>query len=200
MKVSLKRAAEISKDAIKRSNELRTSIKATGTLSVHSSKPFAEAISDATDEFHQTMKDVGILLGIGFQLREMIGEKNAEVGINSILTKIEVLSRQHDNYEHYSSFVNIGTTSEIEVLEGNRAVLLERLKNSNSVTISRHTEDLISFSVVPKDFADTLREAKAINRQMRSDLRDKVASLNLDTTIEIDDDVWETLKKQRIVT
>lgn len=200
MKVTLKKASELARAAIEAANKITVSTNT--TISIYSKDTVRDVVKAAREQCLQDDSDARNLLSVAFEIRKVIGQKNAECGVSKALTQREMLDQMERRYQMLlqPTYGNRGEVDDNELAE-----VAERLSsNKNRIMAGttgnlRTVEENITVGVMDKATVKQLTDDLMSIRRQKSDLKDTIAGLNLNTTIELGD-AWVTeLKKHGLI-
>lgn len=129
-----------------------------------------------------------------FEIRNQVGEANAKVGVNHVLTQVELIDA---DLSILTPLVNGTIGKEFVEIEAR----LEKAKTSqaDSLRASMYGINKVETSVVtPSLIEDAKLLAKSFKRD-KQELQDKLLQLNVNTLISLSDEAVELLKEEGIL-
>lgn len=194
MKLSLRKARKIEGMVAKRANELSTDLAPTVALSVY--KAPAPQLEAAQEKFRQGREVLIRLIGIRYLLRDLIGQANAEQGINTVLTAKERLEASRALFAKWAD-APVAADEGAEVLEA-RFTQQKKLLEQGGDRYSRPADTLPAAYLTPVQ----IQEFKDLEVQYRRDIaniEEQLIRINNTATVELPDADAEFLAMMRII-
>lgn len=190
MKITLKKAAELAREALDKAN--KTNVSNTLSISIYGKTSAVDAIARAQGVMDESISNIGDLIDAAFTIRQAIGDQNAGLGINTLMTKraqVEALEKRlaaivGDTSVYYDDVIDI------DAVEAKISALKNR-QDSYSESVAVRLLDGIQ--------KDALTERLAALKRQKSDIRDTLAGINLTNHITLDERTVETLRRNLIV-
>lgn len=194
MNVTLKRAADLARAALDAAAKMK--IETRIVVSIHDGSPL-ETVETARTRMLRQVDDVEALIRAGFTIRGQIGAANAQAGVDNLLTERAMLEAVQKRLTGLGS--EDETAYEAPSVTGD---LVQRLafakRRAESGSAYGHSEHL-AVGLVDADVGEGLAERRGAIRRSLSDIKDRVAGINLNTTISLDETTVAVLKKAKIV-
>jgi hypothetical protein len=136
------------------------------------------------------------LINVLYNLRQAIGEANANSGINAKLTELANIQRQISVYHNYTSQRNGSEAKTFEVAQG----MLNSIRNSNHASSAYGiTTSNIRLSILTDDFINECKAAIANLTKAKTTIQDEVLQMNINYQIILSELDVEALKAEQIV-
>lgn len=135
------------------------------------------------------------LYGAMLEIRTKVGEANAASGVNEILTEIANIEAKLKYREKL--YGNAHTTADMGIIKG-------RLQNIRDVPAAERRRgymdnESIRVSIISEDMLKSMTRSTANLRKRREALKDALLTRNVETTIELSEQVVTALKAVDIV-
>ena len=197
MQITLKKANELQRIVL----EAATKIEPQTTVAVSpydvksTNKTHLEDViqKNGAAKFSESMDSMFALMNIAYEIRDMLGEANANSGINTLLNKRALVEAKEKR------LVKIITTAEEVVGENTVDEALGRVQRFNSLGTNNYYEQDVKLTVVDAADLKAMKAELSKIKQQKSDLTDQLAGLNLNTKIKLSDAMVEFLRSQDIL-
>ncbi len=206
MQVSLKKAFEYEQAAFAAAGKI--SLTGAINVSIYGRLPVSNLLEEASSASKQNASDIIDLVSAGNHLHRLRSDINAQVGINSLLTQQAGLKNLEG---HLNSIINKLTPTSTSRRGFSEAVIItdpfeavERIadakrKKDNESTYSGVIPESVTVSVFDKN---SLREYIDMLDDVRykiQDIKDQLTALNLNSRVEVPQEVADTLRKHKII-
>lgn len=194
MNITLKKAADLARAA----GEAAEKIKIEPTLrhSIHAEMPDVAA---AATKIEGAVANYLSLVEAKFTLRGLIGEANAKSGIDALLTEREMVDAQIKRLgalvESFDEAIGNNNTPPVALAEA--ASIKDRLGKGER-GFGYH-ESHVTMSIVTEQHVATITKRLGVLKRRRADITDKVAGLNLNTTVSLAPSTILVLKTAGII-
>lgn len=198
MQVTLKKAAELARLALAAAESVV--LRPTAEVSIYTERTVAEVAVEMRAANQKEVQEKLDLLAAGWRIRDLIGERNANVGINALLTQRSYITAQENAIT--AVVAQIPSAMGTEPLETTQRRLdsLKTVERTGSdSTMLRGQATAVRLPITDDEYREALRTTLARLRQDKSDTSDKIAGLNLNTKIELDDKIVRALKGAKII-
>ncbi len=193
MQVTLRKAANVSKDLLRAASALRQQKQV--SLSVHMDDTQALATLEAVaTKNRENVSSAFALIEASYAIRRLIAAKNAELGIDGLLTEqAELTSKENVYSQAASSGSSYGNSTSrelaLKVLASNRA----RLDNSNGYASEEISVSLVSDAEVEANKAEVV-----LLRRSKSEINDKLTALNSANFVTLPETVVKVLRDNNL--
>lgn len=193
MKVSLRKAADLARDALTASKQI--AISSTISLDVFSQTDVSSFLTDANIAATKSFFASTALIKAHFAIRRAIGDANQSCGINSMLN-----SRAENDamIRAYSDFIEKERGHNVD-LDANSIRRRMEAAVTRSTSGLSYGEENISIYVLSETTIDSAKKEIARYKLMNKDIADTMAALNVTTTIDLSDEIVTTLREHSLL-
>ena len=184
MKINLRKAQNLQ-------NQLRSEISETRICTDLQFTEFESAesqIEELRTNVFERIARLDRMTNTLYSIRASVGSANDSSGINNLLTKLNALQ---DQIRYYEDTVNSSERKKVNVIEARLAKMREA--DRDSILGGPHSGVLTS-----EDFDYLKRELSKL-REKKQNIQDKVAELNIATTIDLETQDVELLSELGII-
>ena len=181
MKLSLRKAAKVSQIMRDAADDIRVNARLELT-------EFTDPIQDLEAARAQAVKDNDeriSLLSAVYHLRDLIGVANATSGISSLMAQGAFIDAQIRILEDQSSSLNVRKS--MEYISG-------RLAKAKA-TDNRYIDTEVLSGVYNEDDVSVMKQTLTHLRKEKMSIQDSILELNVNTSIEVNDEFKEVLQK-----
>lgn len=196
MQVTLKKAADLSRAALDAAGKIkpRTSV----AISVYQKSAVAETVAKAREAVTTAEAQAKELLDVAFALRKQIGQVNAQAGVDDALTDRALLDAQERRLTALLDGVECQfDVNDAETVAARIEALKARAANPQG-GLSRYEESFDTAVLGADDMAAVQADLAALRRR-KSDLKDRIAGLNLSNHILLAEEQVAVLRRHQIV-
>jgi hypothetical protein len=158
------------------------------TVSIDEFQNVAETLTLAQEKFSADIARRERLLEALYAIRKGVSQANAQFGIDTKLADIAHLEKQ---IQFYSKYVSEKVQESLEVIE-NR---LNKIRNKGE----GYYQDSISVSLFNANDLTNFKNIVTFSRKQKQKAQDEILELNVQTVIEITEEVEKTLKFEGIL-
>lgn len=151
-----------------------------------------DQIEFARSEFQGSLKTYTRLSDILVDIRKKVARANAEEGISDLLADVAVYDSQ---IKQYRVLAEAKPQQSVEVLEGR----LEKRRNSQEDSLYRSFGNDISTGIFDQEEIDRYRRNLADLKRNKQEIQDSILELNIQTTIELDEDAEKLLARMGVI-
>lgn len=196
MQVTLKKAAELSRLALEKAKA--TEIQTSMDVSIYDQRPLGEIVSAETAQAKTNLDSMYDLIAAAFALRMEIGRLNAEKGINALLTERAGLEVIESRLKTLASSVK-GRRRTIESVEKEIEALRNQTVATENALYGTRRKDEVSVPIFDDEWIKGIEANLAKIARDKSDIRDKIAGINLNTHLELSQDVETSLRRAKLI-
>ncbi len=202
MQVTLKKAAELSRAALAAAKAIEP--KSTVTISAYSTTEVEAVVEEGRSAFNAALARSLALVNAGFEIRALIGNINAAVGVDALLTKVasidETIARitaaSGVTADKYSG--ETGTDSDdMEALK--RRVEQSRRDITDAENRRYGSRDEIKIVVLGTAQKQELVDEIGKLKRLRAAHKDELTAINFGTKIDLPGSVVDTLRAEKLI-
>ena len=169
-------------------NDTLKSLEFKNTVTIDEFQNVGETLSLAQDKFSADIARRERLLEALYAIRKGVSQANAQFGIDTKLADIAHLEKQ---IQFYSKYVSEKVQESLEVIE-NR---LNKIRNKGE----GYYQDSITVSLFNANDLTNFKNIVTFSRKQKQKAQDEILELNVQTVIEITEEVEKTLKFEGIL-
>jgi hypothetical protein len=169
-------------------NDTLKSLEFKNTVTIDEFQNVGETLSLAQDKFSADIARRERLLEALYAIRKGVSQANAQFGIDTKLADIAHLEKQ---IQFYSKYVSEKVQESLEVIE-NR---LNKIRNKGE----GYYQDSITVSLFNSNDLTNFKNIVTFSRKQKQKAQDEILELNVQTVIEITEEVEKTLKFEGIL-
>ena len=188
MKVNLRKAHAIQNQIRDEINRLDLST----SVVLNEFENTTEQIETSRSDFQGALKTFTRLADVLVDIRKKVARANADEGISDLLADVAIYDSQ---IKQYRDLAEAKPQQNVEVLEGR----LEKRRNSQEDSIYRSFGNDISTGIFSQEEIDRFRRDLADLKRNRQEIQDRILELNIETTIELDEDAEKLLSRLGII-
>lgn len=181
MKLSLRKAAKVSQIMREAADDIRV-------VALIELNEYTDPMLDLETARSQAVKDNDeriSLLSAVYHLRDLIGVANATSGISSLMAQGAFIDAQIRILEDQSRSMNLRKSSEY---------VIGRLAKAKE-TDNRYLDDGVTSGVYNADDVSVMKQTLTHLRKEKMSIQDSILELNVNTSIEVNDEFKEVLQK-----
>jgi hypothetical protein len=188
MKITLKRAHDLSRAVLKASKKL--AIAPTRSISVYS-EDVAAAINHGQAEFHANWSDFERLTNAFYAIRELINGANQSSGLHAKETQRKLIDAK------LAKLNSLTLGAPVSVREVGLRMQNARARNESADVYS--VTDTMEVLVLDENAKSMIEEHISALERERADLTDEIAAINFKTKITLDPDTLACLEAAKLV-
>ncbi len=198
MTVTLKKASVYAQALIEAASKSAPS--STRTISVYTTEKPSAIVEQATTELFKSVDESLALFEAGYALRATIGEANAKLGVDQMLTKVALLDKKISTLQAIKDTGAYGSIDEIDASLDARIDHMRANLGKSERGFGRG-DDSVSVSLVKSgtDAASVLDDKLATFKRERDRCKDEITAINFSTRIEIPAEVETALRAQKLI-
>ena len=186
MQVTLRKANKIQHSIL----EAIKGLDFTTSVRVNEFEDANEQINAVRDAFFTHRSTREKLVGALYEIRKAVARANCENSVNDMLADVAMLEKQ---IQFVSGYAGQSPRESDAVIQGK----LEKLKNAKDDFYGRSSE--VSTGIFTKDEVNDFKRELADLKRQKQDLQDTLLELNVQTTIELDEETERFLQRADVL-
>lgn len=195
MQVTLRKAANINSEILKKVSALHVSAPQMGRVEVNPVTSPAAQLQKMVEDFETKQELISQLNEIYWAIRQRIAAVNSSSGITDLLTRDTFLSSEIKRLEQ---FTMTAVAPSPEAFEAKFTMALSRAQKSENTYFSERDRE-ISVSVVTQQFVNDAAAKMLSMKRTRNEISDAILSANVSNFVEIPAEEWATLTAVGVV-
>jgi hypothetical protein len=186
MKITLRKANTV-QAAI---NEALKALELRTTVVLNEFEKAESQIAVVRDKFNENLETRNRLVTALYEIRRAVANTNANAGINDLLAEVAQIEKQ---LAFYNGLVRSGAQLSDSVINGR----LERVRNAKEERF--YGRDEITTSIFTEPEVDSFKRSVAEFKRQKQKLQDRLLELNVQTEIELSENVVNSLNSVDIL-
>ena len=198
MKVTLKKAAELERAALKAAETIAGNFVGTTAYSIYDKqRSLHDVLGVVRYGNAQIMQEYAALQDTAFELRALVSEANARLGVNALLLQRRILLAKEQRAKLFLSLSATRGETNYDIVAEKIAAM--RAAVAESLEYRQLNNDVISIRVVGADLLGKLAQDATAARRELTEVMDEITKINVTNSLAIPPHLVEVLQRHMLV-
>jgi len=198
MKVTLKKAAELERAALKAAETIAGDFVGTTAYSIYDKqRSLHDVLGNVRYGNAQIMQEYAALQDTAFELRALVSEANARLGVNALLLQRRILLAKEQRAKLFLSLSATRGETNYDIVAEKIAAM--RAAVAESLEYRQLNNDVISIRVVGADLLGKLAQDATAARRELTEVMDEITKINVTNSLAIPPHLVEVLQRHMLV-